>query len=575
MKYKLKTENYNNGNTELILYDLLKDRNIDKPEDWLFTRQEDEYSPFLLTNMKKAIEMLNKVLKKEDSNIIVVVDSDLDGYSSGAIIMSMLNQINYNSNIDYVLHPGKEHGIDLRDIPDDTDLIIVPDAGSSQKEEHLKLLEKGKQVIILDHHEIENDMDYGSYEENIVIVNSQIDYPNPALSGAGVALKFVKAYYNEHKIIFPNYLYSLAACGIIADVMDISYLENKRIVDLGLKYFMEHSLLREMIRKNHNNNPTIKDIGWIIGPNINAIIRLGTTEQKNTVFKALVSPNSIVKSTKRGEEDKDVYIYEEAIRLCENAKKRQSNTTNKNIGIVEKNIDNNKNFIMYIDENQDLSFELSGLIANKLLSKYNKPIILLREYNNKGIIEYRGSMRGKPAEGLDNLRELLKNISGVNFVEGHAFAAGIGIEKDNIIEFSAHLNDILKNYNFNSNLYLVDFIAKYNNINFDNALVLSRDDIWCHGVEKPLAVLTDLPSTKYEVMGDKQEHLKFNCGRYDIIMFYQPKLVEKLLSGNKYIIDVIGEFSIDKTYNVGRLQLIVKDFNLKEYKEETAWDIIF
>ena len=122
---------------------------------------------------------------------------------------------------------------------------------------------------------------------------------------------------------------------------------------------------------------------------------------------------------------------------------------------------------------------------------------------------------------------------------------------------------------------MVDFIAKYNNINFDNALVLSRDDIWCHGVEKPLAVLTDLPSTKYEVMGDKQEHLKFNCGRYDIIMFYQPKLVEKLLSGNKYTIDVIGEFSIDKTYNVGRLQLIVKDFNLKEYKEETAWDIIF
>ena len=159
---------------------------------------------------------------------MVVVDSDLDGYTSGAIILTLLNQLNRGQDINYVLHPGKEHGIDLRDIPDNTDLIIVPDAGSSQKEEHLKLLTNGTNIIILDHHEIDNDFEYGIFNSNIAIVSSQMNYPNPALSGAGVALKFAQAYSQTYGIPLSKKLYALAACGIVADVMDIGDLENKR-----------------------------------------------------------------------------------------------------------------------------------------------------------------------------------------------------------------------------------------------------------------------------------------------------------------------------------------------------------
>ena len=215
--------------------------------------------------MKKAIDILHTVLKDPEANILVVVDSDLDGYTSGAIILSLLNQVSRGQNINYVLHPGKEHGIELKDIPDSTDLIIVPDAGSSQKEEHLKLLENGTRIIILDHHEIDNDFQYGNHENNIAIVSSQINYPNPALSGAGVALKFVQAYTQTFGIPISKKLYALAACGIIADVMDISALENKQIIDEGINYIEEHPFLMEMIKKAHYNmknpSPSIKDIG--------------------------------------------------------------------------------------------------------------------------------------------------------------------------------------------------------------------------------------------------------------------------------------------------------------------------
>ena len=495
--------------------------------------------------------------------------------------MNLLKLIQKGQDIEYVLHPGKEHGIDLKDIPDGIDLIIVPDAGTGQKEEHLKLLENGTEIIILDHHEFINDFDYGEYQSNIAIVNSQIDYKNPALSGAGVALKFAQAYCSTYGIRFPMKLYALAACGIVADVMDISNLENKMIIDTGLKYIKEHLFLYGIIKKAHFNvedpKPSIKDIGWSIGPSINSIIRLGTMEQKHIIFKALCFPNNLILTSKRGEEGLEIPLYEEAIRLCDNAKKRQTTAINKSISIIENNLeDDGHNSIIYIDENQDLTFELSGLIANKILSQTNKPVILLRRFiDGKGVDEYRGSVRGKPVDGITNLKDLVKNITGVEMAEGHGFAFGIGIDKDMLPEFKAHLNSILDNIDFNVNLYMVDLESRYNLLNKEIAVIMAKDNIWAHGVEKPLAVLKDIPSDNFELMGNEQQHIKINCGSYDVIIFNNKTLADELSNGQKYDIDAVGEFDIDKSYNIGRLQFIVKDYDLKKHTEQSIWDYVF
>lgn len=581
MKYQLKTKNYNNENSELALYDLLSDRGITDPVKWLYPHEAYEHAPLSMEGMKKAVDILHTTLSNPDANILVVVDSDMDGYTSGAIILNMLNQISRGQTIDYVLHPGKEHGIELKDIPEDTDLIIVPDAGSSQKEEHIKLLTSGTKIIILDHHEIENDFVYGDLNDNIAIVSSQLNYPNPALSGAGVALKFVQAYFNVYGIKFPMKLYSLAACGIVADVMDISSLENKQIITTGIRYMSEHPFLMALIKKAHfnveNPEPSIKDIGWVIGPNINSIIRLGTMAQKHIVFTALVSPLSLTFSSKRGSEDEEVPMFEEAVRLCDNAKKRQTTAVNKSVSIINNELgDDDHNLIIYVDEDQDLTFELSGLIANKLLSQSNKPVILLRHYTDgKGIDQYRGSVRGRAAEGLPNLKETIKDITGVEMAEGHAFAFGIGIDRELLQEFKVHLNSVLDNIDFNVNLYLVDMISRYNLVNKEIAAIMARDNIWSHGVEKPLGVITDIPSDKYEVMGTDLQHLKIDCGNYDVVMFNVKELADALENGEKYNIDVVGEFDIDKSYNIGRLQFIVKDYELKEHVAQNIWDMAF
>ena len=578
----MRTKNYNNETTELALHDLLIDRGIQYPLEWLQPNYSYEHSPMLFGEMLKGIEMLKTTISNSEASIMVVVDSDLDGYTSGAIILNLLKLIQRGQEINFVLHPNKEHGIVLEDIPEDVDLLIVPDAGSSQKEEHLKLLQNGTKIIILDHHEMVNDLNYGEYKDGIAIINSQEDaYPNHALSGAGVALKFTQAYCERYGVPFPNKLYALAACGIIADVMDIGDLENKQIVTTGLKYLKEHLFLYQLIQDTHYNNeepePTIKDIGWVIGPNINAIIRLGTIEQKNMIFKSLVSPMLLVNSSKRGEEDQEVPVYQEAVRLCKNAKKRQTTAVDKSIRIIESElqIKDSDRAIVYVDEDQELTFELSGLIANKLLSQYNRPVILLRHFRNGNVDELRGSARGKSVEGLDNLKDTINGITGVQRAEGHAFAFGVGVDKDMLSEFRAHLNLALSSVDFNVNLYMVDLIAKYNELNIPMAEIAAREDIWGHGVDKPIALLTDIPTDKYDFMGNEQQHLKIDCGKYDVILFNVPELTEQLGQGNKFDLDAVGEFSVDKSYNVGRLQFVVNDFELKEYTSKTVWDLVF
>lgn len=581
MKYQLKSKNYNCEPAETILNDLLISRGITEPVDWMNPDDRFELNPFIMSDMGKALNIFNNVLKGQEPSIGVIVDSDVDGYMSGAIIIKLLKNVNKPITVTPILHPGKEHGIILEELPEDLDLLIVPDAGSSDKEQHIKLLNNGIKIIILDHHEYDNDLDYGNQIDNIAIVNTMRDnYPNPALSGAGVALKFAKAYYEDKGIPFPMKLYSLAACGLISDVMDISALENKYIIDTGLKYMTEDVFLYELIKKAHYNiekpKPSIKDVGWVIGPNINSIIRLGTLEQKAIILKAMISPLSLVNNSSRGHDGEQIPAYVEAVKLCNNAKKRQTTAVNKCINIISKDLDLQSNNIVYVDENQELNFELSGLIANKLLSEYNRPVILLRHYTDgKDIDQYRGSIRGKAAVGFDSFKDTLQDISGVSFVQGHAFAAGIGIERDMLAEFKAHLNEVLAPYNFNENVYNVELESSVRELNIEAARIFGRDDIWCHGVEKPNAVITDIPSTNYQCMGTELQHVKIDCGKFDVVIFNDKKLSEALQNGEKYNLSAVGEFDIDKSYNIGRLQFVVKEYELKEYTDIPIWDYVF
>ena len=121
---------------DIPIVHVLQNRGITDPDilnDFVsdtLDKYENDYS--LLNNIEKGIETLEKHIK-EQNKIYIIVDPDVDGYTSAAI-MALYIEKRYPEcrEIEYIMHDGKEHGIILENIPEDCDLLIVPDAGRAK-----------------------------------------------------------------------------------------------------------------------------------------------------------------------------------------------------------------------------------------------------------------------------------------------------------------------------------------------------------------------------------------------------------------------------------------------------------
>ena len=92
----------------------------------------------------------------QNNNVLIWVDSDVDGYTSAAGLTNYtycLFPAFARNNITFKFHPGKEHGIVADEIPNNIKLVIAPDSSSNDYEEHRKLKERGIDVLVIDHHE--------------------------------------------------------------------------------------------------------------------------------------------------------------------------------------------------------------------------------------------------------------------------------------------------------------------------------------------------------------------------------------------------------------------------------------
>ena len=170
---------------------------------------------------QKAIQIFDKHVNNKDT-VGIVMDSDMDGACSAAIIDMFCHQMGMETKIYF--HSGKQHGIHDKVeeiINDNFSFIIVPDAGTNDIED-CKLIKKNNKecdILILDHHEVLYENPYAT------IINNQLGNVNKALSGAGVTYKFIQAYSFSKKIIHGQYE-DIVAVSIVSDVCDLTSLEN-------------------------------------------------------------------------------------------------------------------------------------------------------------------------------------------------------------------------------------------------------------------------------------------------------------------------------------------------------------
>lgn len=421
MKIDIKTELKGN-----VVDTILETRGVSKA--WLDAGREHLLDGRKLRNFDKAEALLNKHIKNK-SKIGIFVDSDTDGFSSSGILYQWLKD-KYGVKANVIIPEGKVHGILQHLVPEDLDLLIVPDASSSEALIHKDLIAKGIEILILDHHEF--NLSNGEFA---VIINPQhpdCPYENKNISGTGVTYKFMEGVdRNEGKDFHSKYI-DLVAIATVADVMDLKTMDNKALVNIGLSnvvnpYFSAYHKFDQRI-KDMEIDPIV--VGFYMVPPINALIRLGGVEEKTELFEAIVGElpaemvvASVGKIKGRQDRQKDPIITRIAMTL--NAQEGSKDHA-----------------IIMTTAPFNTPRSMTGLIAGQMTGVYSRPIFL-GQINNGDLV---GSARNLNNSNIENLKDFCLESGLFNWAAGHQSAFGYSIPEENIVKFLTYCDENLPEY---------------------------------------------------------------------------------------------------------------------------------
>lgn len=581
MKYKL----YNQAEVAPLSHHILCGRGMayDDVNQWLEAEEWliNDWVRLGIDAMRKAVQVVNEVIES-NGHIMVIVDSDADGFTSAAIFINYIYKIApvyAKTHIDYYLHTGKQHG--LQDYTEDTgdiyDLIVCPDSASNDYEQHEFWAKHGSKILILDHHEAPHI----SEVEGVITINNQLcDYPNKDFSGAGIAWQWCQAYDEIMEYDYAKDLVDLCALGNLSDMMDYRSLETRAIVKMGLNNIC-NPFFHYMVDKNRFSINKMGGINYLsmafyVTPFINAIVRSGTMEEKELIFKSMLQMYAfdIVPSGKRGHKGEDAYLVEEAVRICSNVKARQTKTQDTTMTLLESRIKSesllDNGIIIFTCEPGQVEKNLAGLVANKIQAKYQRPCLVLSKSKTENDDEYyyRGSARNYGRSEIDDLRQLCEETGLVEYAQGHANAFGFSIAESKLPEFIEKTNEKYKSISQDA-IYWVDFIWSLSEVDPNVILEIAEmRDFWGQEIPESYVALEriSLSSCRVQLLSaDKNPTIKITlpCG-VDVMKFKSSQEEYEAMCEDNAIISIIG--TCNKNEWNGRVtpQILVEDFELTE-----------
>lgn len=582
MKVKLVNPNF----TDNYVDNLLRYRGIPSLEQY---KEPDpiEYlqDPIYLDNIRLGAALLKRVVK-DKGNILLIVDSDVDGFTSSAIMYKYIKDMDTEASIDYWLHTGKQHGLQdhidrLLSENKKYDLVILPDSSSNDLEYHNELSNIGLPCLVLDHHIADLE-----FSDNAVIINNQssAQYYNKDLTGAGVVYQFCRFLDEQNGTHYAEKYIDLAALGIIADMGSMLSMENRCIVKKGLG-LINNGFFHYLIEKQSYSitgsqytswsetlsklNPI--SVAFYIVPMINALIRVGTESEKELLFTAFIDSDRMVECNKRGAKGTLEKASIEAARICTNARNRQNKIKDEAIERLEMQIfkeDLLENKVLFIKlEDDSIPPELNGLIAMGLSVKYKKPTIVAR-LGKDGV--YKGSMRGLNESDLVSFKEFLTESNLFEFVQGHDNAAGAAIKEGNYEKFIEYANNALCDYDFDNNSYSINF----ERFGVDSDLydlvtdIGKASDLW--GQNNPTPVLYVhrilVSSANARIMGSKNDTIKIEYNGMNYIRFKASDLIGDLENKGSFAINVIGTANLNNWNGTITPQIFINDYEIIDDK---------
>lgn len=587
MKYAVKatTKNFKLLNEDELIKDLLEARGVEDVQAFLNVNKNCVHDGMLLKNMEKGLKCLEKHIKN-NSKIHCIMDADVDGESSGSFMYLYLKEINKDLNITFHMNKGKVHGIILEELEDyDFDLLIAPDCGTNDCKACTELAKQGKDIVILDHHLIEKN------NGNAIVINNQDGiYPNPTLSGVGVCYKFAKEYDRIHGHNYADKFLDLVALGMIGDASDLRNLETRYYVLEGCKN-VKNEFLKELLLKQgaiekieDTISIDIESVGFKLAPPLNAVVRVGSDEEREDTMKAILGfsetreykPRKSAKNPNPMVEQQS--LQKAMAREVVNIKGRQNRLVEKRVKELVDKIESehlDKNKLLIVDASNILTeTTFTGLIANKLANKYKRPVLLLKQFDEE---YFGGSARNYNLSPVENLNEFISE-DGLAEGRGHENAFGIHMPQENVLPLIEMSNMKLHDAKI-EDVYWVDYIISLAYLKEKDILRVAKlNNMWGGTVEKPVFAITGVrvKPDDIQLMGKNRNVIKItkeiNGNNFTFIKFFSSeKEYDELIGKSKgfggkkdkeIVLDVVCEFSVNTFAGKEYPQMVIRDYNI-------------
>jgi len=463
---------------------------IEKFNSFIHVENKDSYDPFLLPDMKKAVDRISNAINNQEI-IGILGDFDVDGLTGTALLCKALKQLKVET-IPYIPNRVTEgHGLNKGIIDKfksrNVSLIITVDCGTGSAKEVEYASSLDIETIITDHHTITSEL-----PKAIAIVNplqSKSQYQFTKLTGAGLAYKLTEALFSFLGLKYPTNLIQMAAIGTIGDIAPLIE-ENRYIVKNGIDEIKKTpnpgiQTIIELIRYPTEINSEL--ISFQIIPKLNAPGRLDSPELSLEILLT------------------DDYAQAKIIsRKLDFINDKRKFLTDQVMEEALDKIDNTSEIIFLEDDQWPIG--IIGLVANKIQDQFNKPAFII----HKSIATSRGSARCPETFNLVQTLEECSNL--LEDFGGHPQAAGFSIRTEKINELKNAIEKIANKQISKLRVPLSKLIdcklpikyLKTETFEFINSL-----EPFGKGNPEPIFMTNQVFVSDVQKIGANQNHLKF------------------------------------------------------------------
>ncbi len=531
----------------------------EETEKFFNPQLSDLHDPFLMKDMHKAVDRLNRAIGAKEK-ILIYGDYDVDGTTSVALVYRFL--LNYYSGLDYYIPDRYDegYGISTKSIDyaaeNGISLIITLDCGIKAVERIAYARSKGIDFIICDHHVPDNQL-----PDATAILNPKLEdepYPYKHLSGCGVGYKFMQGFALSNGLDIANDLeplLDLVAISIISDIVPITG-ENRILTYHGLKRINTNPGvgLRAIIKicqLQNKKNINISDIVFKIGPRINAS---GRMQKGKEAVDLLVTRDYNEAYRKSREID----------RYNEDRKELDKRITEEANELLKQNFDfsNRRSIVIY---NKDWHKGIIGIVASRFTELYYRPAVVLTLSDGLATGSARSVQGFDIYKAVESCRDLLENFG------GHTYAVGLSLKEEYIEEFTQRFEKyVAENIEPAQTMPQIDIDTELDFAEITSTFIsmLREFNPFGPGNNKPTFCtrnVHDYGTSK--LVGRQQEHLKLELVDstsgciLNGIAFNKKECYDYIKSGRPFNICYTIE---DNQRNSDEIQLLIRDIQYEE-----------